>query len=181
MSITLSAIATRHPRLFDAAIRLDRVPAWAWLTLQAAALTPAWVWMIGRASDGLGDLPGLLALAALPVFVWQQRRTLRPSPRLGWLALALALTLAATLGHGDISVLLALPSLCAGLLAFLPREAVALPLPWFGNTFANRTLHKAVFGLAMTLCMGLSAAHALQAHADAAQTFAAASATGDSR
>lgn len=136
--MTLDQFARRHPRLFDGGIRLDRAPAAAWLALQAAALTPTWAWMVRRLGDGADDPLGLLALAALALLAWHQRRALRTAPRLGWLALAGAGTLAATLlrtGIGTVpplpplaAALVAVLALAAGLLAFLPRQVAKLPV-----------------------------------------------------
>ena len=136
--MTLDQFARRHPRVFDGGIRLDRAPAAAWLALQAAALAPTWAWMVRRLSDGADDPLGLLALAALAALAWHQRRALRTAPRLGWLALAGAGTVAATLLRTGIGPLPAWPplaaglvavlALAAGLLAFLPRQVAKLPV-----------------------------------------------------
>ncbi|GAA4343032.1 hypothetical protein GCM10023165_25120 [Variovorax defluvii] len=136
--MTLDQWARRHPRLFEGGIRLDRAPAGAWLALQAAALAPTWAWMVRRLGDGADDPLGLLALAALAVLAWHQRGALRAAPRLGWLALAGAGTVAATLLRTGVGALPALPplaaaliavlALAAGLLAFLPRQLARLPV-----------------------------------------------------
>ena len=135
---SLAALAQRKPHWVDRGIRLDRVPAFAWLLLQAAALTPTWLWMVARLRDGSDDPLGLLALATLAVLVWRMRRALRPSPRLGWLLLATVGTLAATVLRTGVGAVPALPSLAAGLLAvlalacgllaFLPKRIAALPV-----------------------------------------------------
>ncbi|MDM0028171.1 exosortase Q [Variovorax saccharolyticus] len=136
--MTLDSLATRHPRLFEAGIRLDRAPALAWLALQAAALAPTWLWMARRMLDRSDDPLGLLALAALAWLVISLRSELRAAPRLGWLALAAAATLAATLARTGVGPLPALPPLAAALvamlalacalLAFLPRQVAAWPV-----------------------------------------------------
>lgn len=136
--MTLDRLARTHPRVLDAGIRLDRVPAAAWLGLQAAALLPVWVWMARRLRDGSDDPLGLLALAVLAVFAWTRRRELRPAPALGWLALATLGTLAATVLRTGAGVLPAFPPLAAGLVAvlalacglvaFLPRRVAAAPV-----------------------------------------------------
>ncbi|WP_051952921.1 exosortase Q [Xenophilus azovorans] len=136
--MTLTHLATRHPRWLDAGIRLDRVPPAAWLAAQALTLWPTWRWMAARLADGSDDPLGLLALAALAAFAWQQRRELRAAPRLGLLACAGALTLAASLLRAGLLGLPALPplaagllavlALAAGLLAFLPRRQAAAPV-----------------------------------------------------
>lgn len=136
--MALAALAHRHPRLVDWGIRIDRAPAAGWLALQFAALAPTWAWMVRRMRDGSDDPLGLLALAALAALAWQCRRELRAAPRLGWLALAGAGTLLATLlrtGAGPLPALpplaaglLAVLALACGLLAFLPRRVAALPV-----------------------------------------------------
>lgn len=136
--MTLDQLARAHPRLFEGGIRLDRWPAPAWIALQAAALAPTWLWMARRLQDGADDPLGLLAIGALALLAWSQRHALRAAPRLGWLALAGAGTLAATLLRTGIGPLPALPPLAAGLvavlamaaglLAFLPRQVAKLPV-----------------------------------------------------
>ena len=136
--MTLDRLARAHPRVFDWGICLDRAPAAIWLALQAAALAPTWLWMARRLQDGADDPFGLLALGALALFAWSKRRSLRAAPRLGWLALAGAGTLAATLLRTGIGPMPALPplaaglvavlALAAGLLAFLPRQVARLPV-----------------------------------------------------
>jgi exosortase/archaeosortase family protein len=128
----LSTIASTHPRVVDGGIRLDRVPAPAWLALQALALWPTWAWMAGRARDGSDDPLGLLAVATLAALVWTLRRELRAAPRLGWLLLASVGTLAATALHGALpplaTGLVAVLAWACGLLAFLPRRVAVLPV-----------------------------------------------------
>ncbi|MDM0055129.1 exosortase Q [Variovorax fucosicus] len=130
--MSLASLAQTHPRLVDWGIRLDRAPAAGWLALQAAALTPTWLWMAARLRDGSDDPLGLLALASLALLVWQLRHDLRASPRLGWLALAAGGTLAATLLRVALpplaASLLAVLALACGLMAFLPRRVAALPV-----------------------------------------------------
>ncbi|WP_431109507.1 exosortase Q [Variovorax paradoxus] len=136
--MSLAALAHRHPRVVDWGIHIDRAPAAFWLALQFAALAPTWAWMVRRMRDGSDDPLGLLALAALAALAWQRRRELRAAPRLGWLALAGAGTLLATLLRTGIGALPALPplavglmavlTLACGLLAFLPRRVAAVPV-----------------------------------------------------
>jgi len=136
--MTLSTLAQRHPRLFDELIRLDRIPPIGWLALQAAALLPTGWWMARRVADGSDDPLGVLALGALALLVWGVRHELRCAPRLGWLAVAGAGTLAATLLRTGIGPLHALPpllaslvaliALAAGLLAVMPRRVAAAPV-----------------------------------------------------
>ena len=122
----------RNPRFVRWGIALDRLPAWAWIALQALALLPAWTWMARRLADGADDPLGLLALAALATLAGLHRKALRASPALGWLAAATALTLAATLARGALppllASLLAVLALAATLLAFLPRQVAATPV-----------------------------------------------------
>ncbi|MEP6720479.1 MAG: exosortase Q [Variovorax sp.] len=130
--MSLASLAQTHPRLVDWSIRLDRAPAAGWLALQAAALTPTWLWMAARLRDGSDDPLGLLALTSLALLVWQLRHDLRASPRLGWLALAAGGTVAATLLRVALpplaASLLAVLALACGLMAFLPRRVAALPV-----------------------------------------------------
>lgn len=136
--MSLAALAHRHPRIVDWGIHIDRMPAAGWLGLQFVALMPTWVWMVQRMRDGSDDPMGLLALVALAGLAWHRRRELRASPRLGWLALAGAGTVLATLLRTGLGLLPALPPLAAGLvavlalacglLAFLPRRVAALPV-----------------------------------------------------
>ena len=136
--MSLADLARTHPRLVDWGIRLDRAPAAGWLALQAAALSPHWIWMLRRLRDGSDDPLGALALAALAALTWTMRHDLRPAPRLGWLAAATLGTLAATLLRTGAGPLPSLPPLAAalpavlalacGLLAFLPRRTAALPV-----------------------------------------------------
>ena len=136
--MTLASLALRQPRVIDWGIRIDRIPAAGWLALQAAALTPTWIWMSRRMVDGSDDPLGLLALATLAALVWTVRRDLRAAPRLGWLALTMVGTVAATLLRNGLGPLPALPPLAAsllavlalacGLVAFLPRRLPILPI-----------------------------------------------------
>jgi exosortase/archaeosortase family protein len=130
--MNLAYIASAHPRVIDGGIRLDRVPAAAWLALQTVALWPTWTWMARRVVDGSDDPLGLLAVAALVALVASLRGELRAAPRLGWLLLASLGTLAATVLHGVLppllSGLVAVLAWACGLLAFLPRRVPVLPV-----------------------------------------------------
>lgn len=136
--MSLAHLAQAHPRWIDHAIRLDRAPPVAWLALQFAALAPTWAWMVARLRDGSDDPLGLLALGALAVLAWTVRGELRAAPRLGWLALAMVGTLAATMLRTGLGPVPALPPLAAGLvavlalacglLAFVPRRIAAGPV-----------------------------------------------------
>lgn len=125
----------RMPAFVRWGVRVDRLPAGAWLGLQALALWPAWAWMARRLVDRSDDPLGLLALAALAWLACVHRKALRASPALGWLAAATVLTLAATLARGALlplppllAGLLAVLALAATLLAFLPRQVAATPV-----------------------------------------------------
>jgi exosortase/archaeosortase family protein len=136
--MSLAALAHRHPRIVDWGIHIDRMPAAGWLALQFAALAPTWAWMVQRMRDGSDDPMGLLALVALATLAWHRRHELRAAPKLGWLALAGAGTVLATLLRTGLGVVPAFPPLAAGLvavlalacglLAFLPRRVAALPV-----------------------------------------------------
>ena len=120
------------PGFVSFAVRIDRAPEWLWLALLAAALWPTFWWMGQRMMDGSDEPLGLLALAALGTLAWAHRRELRAAPRLGWLALALACTLAATATRTHLpdlaSALVALLALAAGLVAFLPARISIAPV-----------------------------------------------------
>ena len=120
------------PRFVRFGVRVDTAPEWLWLALLATALWPTWWWMAQRMGDGSDDPLGLLALAALGVLVWRQRQRLRPAPRLGWLALALAGAVAATLLRASLpplaGALIALLALAAGLVALLPPRVATAPV-----------------------------------------------------
>ena len=112
--------------------RLDAVPAWAWLALQAAALWTHWRWAAARVADGSDDPLGVVALAVLAWAVWRTAPGLRGEPRPGWLAAALALTVASTaavfVAPPLAGALLAALALASGLAAFVPPGRPMLPL-----------------------------------------------------
>jgi exosortase/archaeosortase family protein len=122
----------KRPGFVRWGVRMDTAPEWIWLALLAAALWPTWLWMGQRMLDRSDDPLGLLALSALGLQAWQQRRRLRPAPRLVWLAGALAGAVAATLSQGELPsllvALLALSALAAGLCAFLPGSVASAPV-----------------------------------------------------
>lgn len=122
----------KRPGFVRWGVRIDTAPEWIWLALLAAALWPTWLWMGQRMLDRSDDPLGLLALAALGLLAWQQRRRLRPAPRLGWLALALIGAVAATLCQAWLPslvvALLALTALASGLCAFLPVSVASAPV-----------------------------------------------------
>ena len=120
------------PRFVRIGIAIDRAPAGVWLGLLAAALLPTWWWMARRLLDGSDDPLGILALASLLVLAWASRRSLRASPRLGWLSLALGGAVACSTGQGVLPPLLC--ALCgllavgAALAAFLPARIASAPV-----------------------------------------------------
>jgi exosortase/archaeosortase family protein len=93
--------------------------ALGWLAIHAAALWPHGLWAARRLADGSDDPLGLAAVTALLVWLWRAQPTLRAVPRLAWLAVAAALTLAAT------TALFVAPPLAAALLASLALSAHA--------------------------------------------------------
>jgi exosortase/archaeosortase family protein len=122
-----------------------RLRARDWLALQALALWPHGAYLVERALDGSDDPLGLLALAAaVGVVAWQADR-LRLVPRLRWLALAIALTLAA-----NAAWVLAVPALAAGVLATLALGA-SLAAWWPAATLAPRPLAPVVGLLLLAL------------------------------
>jgi exosortase/archaeosortase family protein len=108
------------------------VPPLGWIALHAAALWPHGLWAARRLADGsdaaLIVLIGWLALA---------RSALRPVPRLGWLGVAAALTVAATAAR------FAVPPLPAALLAALALWAHV------GAWLPDRSPRAALAGLAL--------------------------------
>ena len=113
-------------------IAIDTAAEWRWLALLAVALWPTWLWMGQRMVDGSDDPQGALALAALGALLWQHRQRLRAAPRLGFQAVALAGAVLTTALHAQLPDLLvalvALLSLAAGLLAFLPAQVAVAPV-----------------------------------------------------
>ena len=110
---------------------LPSAPA-AWLALLLAALWPTWVWMAQRALDR-SDYPlGLVALAALAAWVVMQRRHLNSAPSPGWWRLALCAAVLSSAAQGWVppllAALLALVSVAAALMAFLPKGAAWGPV-----------------------------------------------------
>src|SRR3989338_7832984 len=96
-------------------------PGWLWLLLPTLALWPVWRWSAQRMSDGSDDPFGIVALAALLLMIWRERRRLSAEARLPWLLLALLLCAATALAPG-------LPPLLRGVLAVLTLFAVVLAL-----------------------------------------------------
>jgi exosortase/archaeosortase family protein len=112
--------------------RVDAVPPWAWLALQAAALWTHWRWAAARVVDGSDDPLGLVALAVLVVAVLRLAPSLRGQPRLGWLAAANAASIVSTAAVFVLpplaGALLAAVALACGLAAFMPAQRPVLPL-----------------------------------------------------
>lgn len=113
-------------------VRLDLAPAWLWIAAQGLALWPTFLWMGRRMGDGSDDPLGALALGALALLAWRERRRLRASPSLLWLALALVGTVAATAAASALPPLLtgvvAMLALACTLRAFLPARVATLPV-----------------------------------------------------
>jgi exosortase/archaeosortase family protein len=122
----------KRPRFVRWGARIDVAPEWIWLALFGLALWPSWWWMGRRMGDGSDDPLGLLALAALGALVWRQRARLTVAPRLGWLAGALALALAATVGVSLLpplaAALLAVLAVACALAAWLPHGVPRWPV-----------------------------------------------------
>lgn len=113
-------------------LRLQAFPPAAWLALQASALWVHWRWAAARLTDGSDEPLGLVAIALLAWAVWRLAPALRRDPAPGWLGVALALSVAATLAVFAapplVGALLAALALACGLRAFLPQGRAMLPL-----------------------------------------------------
>ena len=96
-------------------------PAWLWLLLPALALWPAWEWSVRRMGDGSDDPFGIVALFALALMLWRERRQLSAAPRLPWLLSALLLCALVALAPG-------LPPLLRAVLAVLALFGAVLAL-----------------------------------------------------
>lgn len=99
---------------------IDRLPAWLWIALPAAALMPVWRWCAARLLDRSDDPLGVVALAALAILVVAERDRFGNRPRGGWLVLATSLTALAVLGGG------AIPALLRGVVAVLAVGAALM-------------------------------------------------------
>ncbi len=102
-----------------------------WLGVQALALWPHGWWIVRRVSDGSDDPLGLAALGVLLLALWRAAARLRIAPHTGWLAAAVALSVAANLAlfvlPPLVAALVAALGLAAGLCAWLRPEVPRLP------------------------------------------------------
>jgi exosortase/archaeosortase family protein len=114
---TLLLQGRRLRRTLHWASRIESLSPAVWLTLQCAALWPSWLWAAGRVADGSDEPLGLVAMALLVVASASGRIDTRRDARPPWLAAALGLTVAATIG------LHALPPLAVALLSVLALTA----------------------------------------------------------
>ena len=112
--------------------RLDRVPPWGWLALQAGALWVHWRWAAARLAVGSDDPLGVVALVVLVLAIGRLAPSLRSHPRASWLAPALGLSVASTVAVFAApplaGALLAALALGCGLAAFMPPQRPVLPL-----------------------------------------------------
>lgn len=113
-------------------LRVESIPPWAWLALQAAALWAHWQWVARRVIAGSDDPLGLVAFGVLIVLVVRCGPLLRAEPRIGWLAAALAASVLSTaavfVAPPLVGALLAALALVAGLRAFMPEGSSIVPL-----------------------------------------------------
>jgi exosortase/archaeosortase family protein len=123
----MPALPIARPRAFA------NPPSWLWLLLPALALWPVWQWSARRMSDGSDDPFGVVALLALLLMLWRERRQLSAAPRLPWLLLNLLLCAATVLTPGLpplLRAVVAVLTLFAGVLALrAPGQAL---LAWLG-------------------------------------------------
>ncbi|MDR1935064.1 MAG: exosortase Q [Candidatus Accumulibacter sp.] len=121
-----------RPGVDRLARRLDRCPAAVWLALLGAAAWPQFVWMARRMLDGSDDPLGVVALAALALAGWRQRRRLRRAPRPAWFGGALLLAALASVAWQTLpplfAALLALLGFAAGMLSLFPGGVASAPV-----------------------------------------------------
>ena len=121
-----------NPRFVRLGIRVDLASSWAWPALLCAALWPTWVWMAQRMVDGSDDPLGLMALGAMGLLLWRERRRLRASPRLVLLGLSVVTAVLTTALRGNVPDLMAavfaLLAFALCWMAFLPRHVAGLPV-----------------------------------------------------
>lgn len=111
----------------------SRAPAWLWLLLPTLALWPVWQWSARRMSDGSDDPFGIVALLALVLMLWRERRQLLDAPRLPWLLLAVLLCVATGLAPGLPPLLRAVLAVLALFVAVLALRAPGQALlAWLG-------------------------------------------------
>ena len=96
------------------------LPAWFWLLMVVTSLWPVWRWSAARLSDGSDDPLGIIALAALLVSVWRERRHLDAMLRPSWLGVGLCLAALAAIG--------AMPALLRAVIAVIAVLAVLMAL-----------------------------------------------------
>ena len=129
MSWPAPVATTRIGRWLD---RLDRLPPWAWLLAQGAALWPHWRWAAARVADGSDDPLGLAALGVLLLAIWRAAPQMRAAPAPWALAGALLATAAATAAHlvapPLVGALVAAVALACAVAALLPPGTPVLPL-----------------------------------------------------
>ncbi len=108
-------------------------PSWLWLLLPTLALWPVWQWSARRMSDGSDDPFGIVALLALLLMLWRERRQLSAAPRLPWLLLTVLFCASTLLAPGVpplLRAVVAVLALFAGVLALrVPGQAL---LAWLG-------------------------------------------------
>jgi exosortase/archaeosortase family protein len=110
---TLVMQCRRQRRRLQLASRVEALPPWVWLSLQAIALWPSLAWGARRLADGSDEPLGLVALALLVVATLAGRVHCQREARLPWLMVALLLTVLTT------SLLPVLPPLALGVLSAL--------------------------------------------------------------
>jgi len=98
------------------------IPAWFWLLLVVTSLWPVWHWSAARLSDGSDDPLGIIALVALLISVWRERRNLSVMLRPFWLAAGLCLAALAVTGAT------AMPPLLRAMIAVIAVLAVLMAL-----------------------------------------------------
>ncbi len=124
MNFNTLSLAGPHP--------LERLPAWGWLALHAAALWPHGHWVATRLMDGSDEPLGLAALAVLALALLHLAPGMRPTPRAAWAVASAACTGLATLAlfwlPPLLGALLAALSFGLAVAAWLPEGVPRLPL-----------------------------------------------------
>lgn len=88
--------AVIRARSMSIAMRLGRMPRWAWVGAAIAAAWPSLVWTVRRFADGSDDPLGLVALIALGFALCVARRRFEHEPRVHGLVAAATVSLVAT-------------------------------------------------------------------------------------